>query len=106
MADRGDAPMVPVVSRNVSGPQEGLGVPGVDIKSKGLFDGFVVVVFVRTVSVGAKRWSGRAASNCWRAVRIEVPSQLILHGMEVGRCRGAEAATARTGGDGRPGDWV
>ena len=63
MADRGDAPMVPVVPRYVSGPQEGLGVPSVDIKSKGLFDRFVIVVFVRTVSVGSERWVSRVAGH-------------------------------------------
>ena len=64
LADRGDAPMVPVVSRNVSGPQEGLSVPGVNIKTKGLFDGFVVVVIVGAVCVGTERWSNHTASNC------------------------------------------
>ena len=61
MADRGDAPMVPVIPRHVSGPQESLGVPGIDVQSKGLLDRFVIVVFVRNVSVGPERWVIRVA---------------------------------------------
>ena len=70
LADRRDAPVVPVVACDVSGPQEGLSVPSVDVKSKGLFDRFVIVFFVRTVSISAERWVCRAASHCWRTGQI------------------------------------
>ena len=64
LANRRDAPVIPVVPRNVSSPKEGLGIPGVNVESEGLFNGFVVVVVIGAVSVGTERWCGDAASNC------------------------------------------
>ena len=64
MADRRDAPVVPVVTRHVSRPEEGLCVPGVNVEAKGLFDRFVVVVLVGAAGVGTERWHGHAAGNC------------------------------------------
>ena len=46
LSDGWNAPVIPIVPRNLVDPEKSFSIPGVDIEAKGILDGFVVIVVV------------------------------------------------------------
>ena len=99
MSDGWNAPVIPIVPRNLVDPEKSFGIPCVDVEAKGVFDGLIVVVVVRTVSIGVVWRTDSAASDDESRHGGLVPSKMSLHAVAVPHCSRAEAATARMAGD-------